>query len=246
MALTALAFSGGKDAMACLHLMRDQFDCAIHVDTGHYLPETRECVEYAASLVPIMHIVITDRRAQNEREGIPADVVPIDFTRTGQDFFGPKATTIQSYIGCCFENRMMPLWEKAKDLGVTRLVMGVRSQDGLHPAIRNGLTHEGIERVHPLEGWSDTDVLGYLATVMTVPDHYQQVVSQSSLDCYDCTAYRLKSQNRIEWMRTRHPEAYAQYAVRRDAVDAVVAEALLVPAKTSELKAEHKKEVRSL
>lgn len=245
MALTALAFSGGKDAMACLHLMRGQFDCAIHVDTGYYLPETKACVEYAASLVPVMHIVTTDRKGQNEREGIPADVVPIDWTRTGQEFWSKKQITIQSYLDCCFQNRMQPLWEKAKSLGVTRLVSGTRSQDGGNHAIRNGLIFDGIERVHPIEGWTDKEVLEYLEGKMDVPAHYYQVLSQSSLDCYDCTAYRLKSQDRIDWMRTRHPEAYAQYAVRRDAIDAALAEAMLGTAKTSELKTEHK-EVRSL
>jgi 3'-phosphoadenosine 5'-phosphosulfate sulfotransferase (PAPS reductase)/FAD synthetase len=238
MALTALAFSGGKDAMACLHLMRDQLDCAIHVDTGMYLPETRQCVNYAASLVP-MHIVTTDRKGQNEREGFPADVVPIDWTGTGQEFRTKKPVTIQSYLGCCFENRMGPLWEKAKSLGVTRLVSGTRSQDGGNPAIHNGLTFDGIERIHPIEGWTDQEVLEYLETKMAVPDHYYQVVNQSSLDCYDCTAFRLKSQDRIAWMRTQHTEAYAQYKVRMDAVDAAVADALFGTVKRSDHQTKH-------
>lgn len=226
MALTALAFSGGKDAMACLHLMRDQLDMCIHVDTGYGYPETRELVNYAASLVPVMHIVMTDRRSQNEREGIPADVVPINFTRTGQEFWTKKPITIQSYLGCCFENRMLPLWEKAKALGVTRLVLGTRAQDGMNPAIRNGLTHEGVERLHPLEGWSTKQVLEYLATKMKVPDHFYQVVNQSSLDCYDCTGFEHESQDRLAWTASRYPAFYAAYLERRKALDGALREAL--------------------
>ena len=86
--MKALAFSGGKDSMACLHFLQD-LDCAIHVDTGFSYPETRRLVEYASSILP-MHIVISNRHAQNEREGIPADVVPIDWTNLGQQITGPK------------------------------------------------------------------------------------------------------------------------------------------------------------
>ncbi|MDE2389927.1 MAG: phosphoadenosine phosphosulfate reductase family protein, partial [Betaproteobacteria bacterium] len=50
--MRVLAFSGGKDSMACLHLMRGSLDCAIYIDTGKAYPETLELVRYAGSIVP--------------------------------------------------------------------------------------------------------------------------------------------------------------------------------------------------
>ena len=44
---TALQFSGGKDSLACIHLMRSHWDTltVYHVDTGDLLPEVREIVD---------------------------------------------------------------------------------------------------------------------------------------------------------------------------------------------------------
>lgn len=38
-------FSGGNDSTTFMHLFRDRFDHAVHVDTGIGIPETREYVE---------------------------------------------------------------------------------------------------------------------------------------------------------------------------------------------------------
>ena len=219
--MKALAFSGGKDSMACLHFLQD-LDCAIHVDTGFSYPETRRLVEYASSILP-MHIVRSNRHEQNEREGLPADVVPIDWTNLGQQITGPKATKIQSYLGCCYENISLPILVKAKELGVTELVYGQRNQEHYKSPSRNGSIIEGITRLHPIEDWTDAEVMAYLETKMDVPDHYS--IKHSSLDCYDCTAFRKESDDRVEWMRERYPEFHAVYAKRIGELNAALAEA---------------------
>lgn len=209
--------------MAVLHLCRDRLDCAIYVDTGFAYPETRALVAYAGTLLPV-HIVYSDRAGQNEREGLPADVVPIDWTRFGQQISGAKDVTVQSYLGCCFENVMRPAWEKAKALGVTHLYLGQRSAEKRRAPVLSGAQIDGITRVHPIEDWSDERVFAFLAKHMEVPEHFR--IRHSSLDCYDCTAYRDESSDRVAWTQERHPEFYATYASRNDALDSALQSAL--------------------
>ena len=202
--------------MACLHLMRDKLDCAIYVDTGFAYPETLALIDYAETILPV-HRVFIDRKAQNAAMGIPADVVPINWTVLGQQLTGQKAVTVQSYLGCCFENVTQPLIQKAKEIGVTQLVSGQRSDESHKSTFRNGMVIDGIERLNPIESWSTGEVIEYLKTKMTVPNHF--VIKHSSLDCYDCTAYAGDSNDRVEWTKQQHPAFHAKYMIRRNGLD---------------------------
>lgn len=219
----ALAFSGGKDSMACLHLWRDKLDCAIYVDTGFAYPETHMMVAYAAKMLPL-HRVKSDRQGQQAINGLPADVVPVEWTVTGQAMTGKKPVTIQSSLQCCYENLSRPLLDRAKALGVTHLVYGQRNEEPYKAPSRNGDVVEGMVRLHPIEDWTMQQVFDYLATQMTVPDHYR--LTRSSLDCYDCPAYQRVSQDLIAWTKARYPEFYAAYAVKNNTVLAAIQEAL--------------------
>lgn len=208
--------------MAVLHLCRDQLDCAIYVDTGFAYPETSAMIEYAGTLIPV-HTVHSDRAGQNERDGLPADVVPVDWTRFGQQISGAKSVTVQNYLSCCYENVMAPAWAKAKELGVTHLYLGQRREESRKSPVRDGAIHEGITRVQPIEDWTEAQVFAFLAERMEIPHHF--AIKHSSLDCFDCTAYRKDSVDRVEWMREAHPAMYAKYAVRASALAQVIAEA---------------------
>lgn len=221
--MRVLAFSGGKDSMACLHLMRDSLACAIYVDTGFTYPETLALVDYAAKLLP-MHVVHADRQAQNEREGIPADVVPIDWTPLGQALGGPKPVKIQSYLGCCYENISAPIIAKARELGATEIVSGERRGENRKSASMDGQLVAGLTRLHPIYEWSGEEVIRYLESKMEVPQHY--AIKHSSLDCYDCTGYHKDSTDRVAWMRETHPVLFSRYVVRRKAIDNAILEAL--------------------
>lgn len=209
--------------MACLFLMREQLACAIYVDTGYAYPETRDMINFAAGLLPV-HVVQANRDAQHAQYGIPADVVPINWTALGQSITGPKPTMIQSYLQCCWENISAPVYAKAKALGVTHLVNGQRQDERAKSTARDGTVIDGITRVHPIETWTASQVLDYLAMHMEVPAHF--AFQHSSLDCYDCTAYAHESQDRIAWMQTTYPDAYRQYDAKRRAVEGAVLDAL--------------------
>lgn len=208
--------------MACLHLMRDALDCAIYVDTGFGYPETQALVEYATQLLP-MHVVRSDRAAQNEREGIPADVVPIDWTPLGQMLGGEKPVKVQSYLACCFDNISAPILAKARELGATEIVSGERRGENRKSTSRDGQVVAGIVRLHPIYEWTDEEVIRYLESKMDVPKHY--AIKHSSLDCYDCTGYRKDSIDRVAWTREVHPVLFSRYEARRNALDQALTEA---------------------
>lgn len=213
--MRVLAFSGGKDSMACLHLCKESIDYAIYVNTGKAYPETLDMVAYAEKIVPVI-VVHTDQDSQNWLEGIPSDVVPIDWTRIGQQIGGKKPATIQSYLSCCFENISLPLFRKAQEIGATEIIYGQRNEDGHKATTRNGDVIEGLTRLHPIESWTSDQVLAYLRTVMSVPPHYY--FKHSSLDCYDCTAFRKDTQDRVEFTKDKYPEFHRQYQARMELV----------------------------
>ena len=223
--MRALAFSGGKDSLACLFLLRDELDCAIYIDTGYAYPETLDLVEFAARLMP-MHIAHSDRRGQNDRVGLPADVVPIDWTVPGQSMTSTKPVLVQSYLQCCYENIARPLLDTAHALGVTHLVYGQRASESHRGTAHHGHIVEGITRLHPIEDWTAQQVLDYLALHMTVPAHFS--LTHSSLDCYDCTAFTKESQDRLTWTQHAHPDYYAAYHRREMALASCLKEALHV------------------
>ena len=209
--------------MACLFLMRDSLDFAIYVDTGYAYPETLEMVNIARAMLPV-HVVRTDRKGQNEREGIPADVVPIDWTSFGQSISSVKPVKVQGYLGCCSVNLSAPLLRAAIDAGVTELVYGERFAESHKSTAKDGDIVCGIKRLHPIESWTDDEVMAYLATKMDIPAHFS--IKHSSLDCYDCTAFRKDSADRVEWMREKYPEFYSAYKARATLLDGALKQAM--------------------
>lgn len=223
---TGLAFSGGKDSWACLWLNADRLDeiDVVWVNTGKNYPELLATIVRARSMCPHFHEVRTDRDAQNALEGLPADVVPINWTRWGHQVTGTKPAMVQSYLGCCYENISGPLHAKAKELGLTEIIRGQRNDEGHKSSGRDGDVHEGITIRQPIEHWTAQQVMEYLRTKMDIPAHF--ALKHSSMDCYDCTAYRAESGDRIEFMRNKHPALYEAYATRTTALNNALQESL--------------------
>ena len=81
-----LWFSGGKDSMACIYLLKEHLDNinVVWVNTSKNYPELLDTVARAKKLCPNFIEVKTDRDAQWEGNGLPSDIVPIEYTKMGQ------------------------------------------------------------------------------------------------------------------------------------------------------------------
>ncbi len=211
--MRGLAFSGGKDSWACLLLEEDLSTLpVIWVNTGKNYPEALESIETARALCGNFVEVVVDRDLQNEYKGLPSDIVPISWTLEGQACTKQRSVKVQSYMMCCYENIAAPMYQKAQELGITELVMGQRNQEKYKSTSRNGDIVFGIKRLHPIEHWSDKQVFDFLSERMDVPAHF--TINHSSLDCFDCTAYRKESKDRVEFTRVTHPLLYQHYYQR--------------------------------
>ena len=211
----ALWFSGGKDSMACLYLLRPYLDTitVLWVNTGKNYPEALAVVEQAKALCPNWQEIVTDRDAQWADMGMPSDVVPMDHTVSGEQMTHAKPVRIQAYTNCCLANIALPLWKASHDLGATMVIRGQRADEPRRSTTINGGAMFGMKVWHPIEQWTKEMVLSYLhAEMPSVPAHY--AIAHSSLDCYDCTAFAANSLDRVQWMRKTHPEKHLDYMAK--------------------------------
>ncbi len=222
--MKALWLSGGKDSVACLLLNRDRLD-AINVlwaNTGKYLPEHLEWMKTLKAMCPNWYEVKTNRDAQNEKFGLPADVVPVRCTDFGAKFSGAPEIKVQSYLQCCHENLSGPLWTTTKQLGAKTVICGQRADEAFKAPRKNGDVIDGVRFEHPIEDWTSQQVMDYMKLQIDVPGFYE--LEHSSIDCFDCTAYLDHSEDRAAYLKRHHPEKHKilihRLGVLRSAMDA--------------------------
>lgn len=226
MRTTGLAFSGGKDSWACLLLNRDRLNDiqVIWVNTGKNFPETIGSVRKAKELCPNFVTLTVDRDGQNAYHGLPSDIVPVKWTREGQTCCGDKDVLVQSFLHCCYENLTYPMMHYCREHGIQELIIGQRNDEQYKSPSKNGDMAFGIKRLHPIEDWTKEQVLQYLSDHMEVPQHFN--LEHSSMDCYDCTAYRTGTRDISAYRKIHWPELDQKYMDRKDQLDKALKEAL--------------------
>ena len=208
----ALAFSGGKDSLACVYLLADRLpDLTVyHVDTGDFLPETRAVVQGIERVAPRFVRIETDAAAWMAENGMPSDLLPFASHAVGR-MVGQERVKLSARYDCCFANVMWPLYERIKADGNTLLIRGTKRCDEARFPAYSGDVIDGVEVFHPIEDWSDEDVWEYLQSVGAKPSlAYERV--RRSMDCARCPAWW--SEGRGAYLKQHHPQMFADYQGR--------------------------------
>lgn len=212
----ALSFSGGKDSLACVYLLRDQLDriTIYHNDTGDLLPEVMEVVEHVKAFAPHFVHVRGDVNAWIAEHGLPTDLLPHGAHDVGRAM-GEHQLRLVARYDCCYQNLMRPLFDRVVADGNTLLIRGTKAVDMKRLPLRSGESGGGIELFYPLQDWSHDAVFDYLrsvgAPICRVYDHVT-----NSPECARCSAWW--SESRAAYLKRYHPAAFADYRQRLLAV----------------------------
>lgn len=222
-----LQFSGGKDSLACLYLLKPYWDrlTVLWINTGDAFRETLDQMGAIAQMVPHYAEARSNQPKSVERYGPPADLLSAWDTPLGHQVEEGRTFRVQTPFACCQSNIWIPLDQATRALRATAVIRGQRNAEGKKAPIRSGETHDGIEYCFPIEDWTGREVIHYLEEQgVEIPEHYGYV--DSSLDCRTCTAYLADNAGKFAYLRERHPKLHAEVQQRlRYIRDAVAAEA---------------------
>ena len=207
--VTALQFSGGKDSLACLFLMQPHWDelTVYWTNTGAALPETAELIEQVRATVPHFVEIRTDQPSDLVDNGWPVDVLPVRSALPMREMYGKPRLRLQSFFDCCYRNIMGPMHERMIADGVKVIIRGQRNQETHKSMLRSGDVVDGFKVLFPIEGWTGEQVRAYLADKpIKLPSNYEDM--DTSLDCWNCTAWLEDNIGKRRYLKRVHPEAY--------------------------------------
>jgi 3'-phosphoadenosine 5'-phosphosulfate sulfotransferase (PAPS reductase)/FAD synthetase len=208
--MLGLAFSGGKDSLACWYLYKNQQPVVFWVNTGKAYPETLKIVNEVRAESENFVEIKTDQQKNLELNGYPSDVVPVNWTNFNMQIAGEKPKKVQNYLECCWSNISKPLAEAVQEHKITRLIRGQRNSETYKAPSRHGSVVFGVTYLHPIESWTKEQVLNFILTQRgSLPEHYK--IEHSSLDCFDCTGFWNASADRVAYTKEKHPDLFAKY-----------------------------------
>lgn len=209
----ALHFSGGKDSLACLLMLRDAGALdrvrVYWLNTQDACPETLAIIEWARAWVPHFIEVRSDARAWRAQYGDPSDIVPASSHVLGVAY-GLSDTRRVNRFDCCWFNLMLPMHERMLADDVDAVIRGTKLADtGRLPA--EGRTAD-YDILLPLRDWSHAQVFEYL-TERDAPVNpiYDVTRGASAPECLSCTAWW--DDGKAWYLRTRHPERLPEYRI---------------------------------
>jgi 3'-phosphoadenosine 5'-phosphosulfate sulfotransferase (PAPS reductase)/FAD synthetase len=216
----ALQFSGGKDSLATLYLMKPWWDriTVYWLDAGDGFPETYEIVERVRREVPHFVCVQSSCEKVIAEHGIPTDLMPATHTEFGHKLFG-TAEKFQDRLTCCWRSVMLPMHERMKRDGITLIIRGQKDAD-IGWMIRSGHIEDGVEYLFPLQDWSKDDVFAYLRE-NDLPINAVYETMDTTPECMTCSAWW--DDNRAQYMKSRYPAKYEKYQSRLARIRVAVA-----------------------
>jgi 3'-phosphoadenosine 5'-phosphosulfate sulfotransferase (PAPS reductase)/FAD synthetase len=222
-----LQFSGGKDSLACLTLLKPYWDRIIVLWTnmGDPFPETIAQMTAIKAQVPHFFEVKGNSPAWIKHHGYPTDVLPVANSRLGRTINGHDGVLLAPHLECCYANLWSPLETVTKLTGTELIIRGQRNSESMRGSVRNGDVIDGIEYWLPLEDWSEQQVYDYLRDQgVALPAHYAK--TSTSLDCMHCTAWMRDKADTIAWLHDAYPEVSAEVQRRLGLIIEAVEEGL--------------------
>jgi phosphoadenosine phosphosulfate reductase len=215
-----LQFSGGKDSLACLYLLRDQLEqiTVYWLDTGDGCPETLAVVDQVRQWIPNFVAVRSDVQAWRKVYGAPSDLVAASSHYIAEPY-GISTGRLSNRFDCCSQNIMRPLHEKMVADGADCVIRGVKASD------TGTVPFEGQDQsyyvVLPIRDWTDDDVFAYLESVgapyNVLYDFYKGI---SAPECLGCTAWW--DDGKAAYFRALHPERLTEYHASLEQVKAAL------------------------
>jgi phosphoadenosine phosphosulfate reductase len=218
----ALQFSGGRDSIACLYLMRPWWDrlTVYWCDTGAAYPETVSLVAKVREMVPNFAVIQGQQPAVIAGHGMPTDILPVSSTPMGIAGSG-KGEPMQDRYSCCLRSIMLPLHQRMLDDGITLIIRGQKTADRLKGLLRSGDVDVGIEYLFPIEDWDSRKVMAYLRDQdAPIPRFYE--VLNSAPDCMTCSAYW--EEGAMSYLKRYHHAQYQDNLGRLDRINKAVSE----------------------
>lgn len=218
----ALQFSGGKDSLACLYLMRPYWGrlTVYWLNTGDAYPETVQLAAAVKDLVPSFVEVAGRQPKVIEEFGYPSDIVPVSSTPIGIISTG-RGVLLQDRYSCCFRSLMMPMHQRMLDDGITLIVRGQRADDAHKAPVCSGTIDGGIEYLFPIEGWDKATVMRFLNdNTVAIPRFYE--VLDEAPDCMGCSAWWEKGEAR--YLKRYHGKQFIERQRRMDIINSAVSE----------------------
>jgi 3'-phosphoadenosine 5'-phosphosulfate sulfotransferase (PAPS reductase)/FAD synthetase len=212
----ALQFSGGKDSLACLQLLKPWWDRLIVLwsNMGDPFPETVEQMQGVRKLVAEFHEIRGNSFDEASR-AYPVDLLSLRATPLGRTLEPDGAkVTLRNRYDCCWSNSWLPMTNAAKALGIELLIRGQRdSESERAPIQKDSRDPSGAAILLPLKLWQQEDVFSYLKQEgVTLPRTYQFI--RSSVDCMHCTAWLGDKRGKLEYLRRFHPVVAQEYEKR--------------------------------
>jgi 3'-phosphoadenosine 5'-phosphosulfate sulfotransferase (PAPS reductase)/FAD synthetase len=200
-----LQFSGGKDSLACLLLLKEQLNDIIVLwcDSGDSFPETKLQMRKVAELCPNFVAAHGNQPLQVADSGYPTDVLPIRNHVQIQYLAQQNRIKLQGFAECCNSNIWQPMHDATLALGATTIIRGQKLVDAHKSPIKNGDVVDGITYSFPLENWTDAQVLEFVKDSELLPATYAE--GGTSLDCMTCTAYLAENNWKRHYLARVHP-----------------------------------------
>lgn len=217
----ALQLSGGRDSLACLHLLRPHWSrlTVYWLNTGAAFPETEQLMREVRALVPHFEEIDGRQPAIVRDHGMPTDILPATSTPLGVIGAG-GGILLQDRYSCCARVIMNPMHARMVEDDITLIIRGQRQDEALKSPLRSGAREGGIELLFPIKDWTARQVMDFLVREgVPAPRFYEML--QTAPDCMTCSAYWEEGVSR--YLKRYHHGAFIEVQARFDLIKEAVA-----------------------